>query len=365
MSASAMRITGLAAKLVRLPVGKAIGLPMAGAAAPSRAEVEILRSEVATDAGLTGVGIVQVPAAGRSLAALTSGELSSLLIGEDAARHERLWAKVRSIDDPAIHRAYAAVDAALWDLKGKAAGQPLWKLLGGARESAKAFSGEPAGCGSSTDAVIAAARAAIAQGIAGVRVAIRGVNPEAESHALVAIREAIGDDVWFAVTVENPFDYETALPMARFLDEEIGVDWFEDPLADDDLVGYERLASRVETPLAAGGRFTTAGQFLRLLKTGAPITLRPDLLRLGGVTPLLKVAALAELHRRPLVPRMPTELAVHLACGLPGVNAVEFGSWLTPLLTDPPRIDDGKLAPPTGAGWGLEFSSEMVDRFAV
>src|SRR5262249_53107161 len=124
-------------------------------------------------------------------------------------------------------------------------------------------------------------------------------------------------------------------------------------------------SSRTDTPLAAGGRFTAPAQFVRLIETGAMVTLRPDVMHLGGLTPLLKVAAFAELHRRPLVPRMLPEVGIHLACGLPGVQAVEHVPWLSPLFANAPVISAGELRPPTASGLGLELSDETIARYAV
>src|SRR5262249_13849492 len=156
------------------------------------------------------------------------------------------------------------------------------------------------------------------------------------------------EEIWFAVSVESPFGYETALPMARFIEEEIGADWFEDSLADDDLAGYAALAARIDTPLATGGACTSVAQFTRLLSARAPLTLRPDVIRLGGLTPLLKVAALAESYHRPVVPRVAPEIGVHLACGLPAVHAVEYVAWLAPLWREPLALVDGNLWAPEG-----------------
>src|SRR5438067_1845219 len=112
-----MRITRLEAKLLRLPRGKSVSLPLAGAAGDPRAAVNLLLVQVQTDAGATGLGFGVVgPASGPLMAAL-GDELAPILTGENATNHERLWARVQALDSPAAQRAYAAVDVALWDLK--------------------------------------------------------------------------------------------------------------------------------------------------------------------------------------------------------------------------------------------------------
>jgi L-alanine-DL-glutamate epimerase-like enolase superfamily enzyme len=360
-----MNISRLDARQLRLPPAGPVSLPLAGGVAASRTAIDVLLVQVETNAGTTGIGFGPIAGGGRSLLAAIEDDLGPILIGENALNHERLWAKAQALNEPVVQRAHAFIDIALWDLKGKAAGLPLWRLLGGARESAKTFTAETAPAQLSADEVIAVARAAMAKGIKGIRVGIHGIDPEAESRKIVAVRDALGEEIWFAVSVESPYDYETALPMARFLEEEVGADWFEDPLADDNLAGYAMLASRTDTPLAAGGSFASPAQFLRLLETKAPVMLRPDVIRIGGITPWLKVAALAELHRRPIVPRLLPEISVHLACGLPGVAAVEYLLGLAPLLVESPKLVDGRLQPPPGAGLDLELNSQAVAKYTL
>jgi L-alanine-DL-glutamate epimerase-like enolase superfamily enzyme len=97
-----------------------------------------------------------------------------------------------------------------------------------------------------------------------------------------------------------------------------------------------------------------------LIETKTPVTLRPDVIRIGGITPLLKVAALGELYRRPVFPRLLPEIGVHLACGLPGVLGVEYEPALFPLFVQPPSLINGNLQPPSGPGLGLELSPEAL-----
>src|SRR5439155_8837916 len=130
--------------------------------AVARPGITTLLVQLETDAGLTGLGFCTYPHGGRSLLACIEDELTPLLVDEDPLNHERLWAKSRSLGQPT---AYAPIDIALWDLKAKAAGVPLGKLLGGVSDSAKAFTAETAGAGMTADEVIAAARSAKLTGV--------------------------------------------------------------------------------------------------------------------------------------------------------------------------------------------------------
>lgn len=337
---------------------------MTDAPPPPNPARDLLFVEVIAEDGAAGIGLLPDDHASWLRLVILDG-LAPRCLGEDSRQHERLSGAIDTLEDPVARRAYSAIDLALWDLKGKLANEPLWRLWGGSRESARLFFDETADPQLSSEAVIQRGRAALAQGFQGLRVSTSGTNAEAESHRLVEIRDALGDDFWFAVSVRKSYDYETALPMTRFLDEEIGADWLEDPLPDDDLTGYRLLAAKTETALALGRRFDSPACFRTLLDAGVPFTLRPSLAACGGITGVLKLAALAELHRRSIVPHLPTEVAIHLACGLPNVPIIGYDSRWAPLFVNPPVPSDGRLTPPTGSGLGLELNREVIERFTV
>jgi L-alanine-DL-glutamate epimerase-like enolase superfamily enzyme len=357
-----MRITNLNAQILRLPPAR-VSLSMSGDGKEiERPNYIVLLVNVETDAEISGVGFGAFSISGRALLATIEDELSPLLIGEDPSCHERLWAKIQTCDNPLAIPAYSAIDIALWDIKSKQGGVPLWQLLGGVRDKVPIHAAETACPHLSAAETITSARACLSQGLGGVRIGLRGIDPEADAHKAQEIRDALGEDIWFAVTGPGHYDYETALPMGRFIEEEIGADWFEDPLRGDDLAAYSRLSSRIDTPLAAGSNFTRADQFLRMLETDASVILRPNVLRLGGITPWLKIAALAELRHRPVVPYLLPEIGVHLACALPGVQAVEYVPWLAPLFTSQLQIENGQAIPPNRPGHGWEINQEVISR---
>jgi L-talarate/galactarate dehydratase len=188
-------------------------------------------------------------------------------------------------------------------------------------------------------------------------------DPEADADRTQRVREALGEDVWLAVDAGQRYDYGTALAMGHFFEEEIGADWYENPVLCEDVGAYSRLAAKLELPLAAGSHLFGRGEFYSYLESDAAAVLRPDVTRLGGLTAWLKVAALAERHHRPVAPHVLPEVGVHLACGLPGVSAVEYVGWLQPLWPTPLRIEGGKLVPPSRPGLGLEVNPEAVGKY--
>jgi L-alanine-DL-glutamate epimerase-like enolase superfamily enzyme len=359
-----MRITRLESHLLRIPLERPI-------APPETAPIVALFVHLDTDAGLRGLGLAwALGGGGRALKAVADDDLAPLVLGEDPLDHERLAARVhwrlQGIGRLGlVAQAYSAIDLALWDLKGKAAGLPLCKLLGGARESAPVYGADVGWLWMSPDDIVKGARQYLDQGVMGIKMWIGHADPEEDARRLQRVFDSLGDDVWFAVDAKQRYDYSKALQVGRFLDEDIRPDWFEEPLPCDDVEGHARLAERLETPIAVGETLFSRDEFRRYLDAGAAGVLQPDVTRLGGLTAMLKVAALAEAYHKPIAPHVLPEVAVHLACGLPNVIAVEWMPWLLPAYADPPRIVQGQVVPPPRPGLGLEMHPEAVAKYGI
>lgn len=366
-----MRITQLESQLLRLPLTRPV-TSLGGTDNGSRIDaVFLLTVSLDTDAGHRGLGFAYaLEGGGRALKAIADDDLAPLVVGEDPLDHERLGAKVywrlqgigrRGL----VMQAYSAVDLALWDLKGKAAGLPLYKLLGGAREAAPVYGSDTGWLWMSPEEIIQASAVYLDQGFMGVKLKVGNANPELDAERVTRVREAFGEDIWLAVDANQRYDYGTALSMGHFFEEEIGADWFEEPLACDDLEGYVRLAERLEIPIAGGETLFGRDEFQTFLQRGALDIVQPDVTRVGGLTPWLKIATLAEAHHRPIAPHLLPELAVHLACGLPEVRMVEYMPWLTQAFADPPAIVKGKMLPPQRPGLGLEIRPDAIEKYRI
>jgi L-alanine-DL-glutamate epimerase-like enolase superfamily enzyme len=359
-----MRITRLESHVLRIPLERPI-------APPETAPIVALFVHLDTDAGLRGLGFAwALGGGGRALKAVADDDLAPLVIGEDPLDQERLasmvyW-RLQGVGRLGlVAQAYSAIDLALWDLKGKAAGLPLYKLLGGAREAAPVYGADVGWLWMSPDEIVQGARTYLDQGVMGIKMWIGNADPEDDARRLQRVFDSLGDDIWFAVDAKQRYDYSKALQVGRFLDEEVRPDWFEEPLHCDDVEGHARLAERLETPIALGETLFSRDEFRRYLDAGAVGVLQPDVTRLGGLTPALKVAALAEAHHKPLAPHVLPEVAVHLACGLPNVIAVEWMPWLFPAFAEPPRIVEGKVVPPPRPGLGLDMHPEAVAKYSI
>jgi L-alanine-DL-glutamate epimerase-like enolase superfamily enzyme len=338
--------------------------------APKPARVEVLAVRVMTSVDHVGLGFTTVPVAGRVVRSLIESELAPILIGEDANDNQRLFARAQNRFAGAgwrglASRAYAAIDIALWDLKAKAAELPLYRLLGGARSFAPCFAGDLANLGTDPQQTIHAARPLVEQGMLGVSVEVGVGDVQLDADRVQQIRDGLGESAWLGISAGGRYDFGTALAMAHFYEEDVGIDWFDTPIPVEDRNGYRRLAERMEVPLAIGSSFDDRDQFLRVLERGDVRVIRPDPLRLGGVTPLLKVAALADAYQVAVVPYCLPEIGVHLACGLPNVPFAEWGSWLAGIFVDPVVPLDGKMNPRPVPGIGVELNPEATVKFQV
>jgi L-talarate/galactarate dehydratase len=364
-----MRITQLESELLRLPLARPV-TPPGDSMRGLLDHIFLLIVYLDTDAGHRGLGFAYaIQGGGRALKVIAIDDLAPLLIGEDPCDHERLAAKVywrlQSIGRRGlVAQAYSAVDLALWDLKGKVAGLPLYKLLGGARESAPAYGSDTGWLWMSPEEIVKASQPYLDQGM-GIKLKVGHANSEVDAERVTYVREAVGEDVWLAVDANQRYDYATALSMGHFFEEEIGADWFEEPISCEDVQGHARLAEKLEIALALGETLFAPDEFQQYLLRDAVDVVQPDVTRVGGLTPWLKVATLAEQYHRPLSPHLLPEVAVHLACGLPQVRMVEYMPWLSAAFVDPLTLIKGQVVPPKRPGLGLEVSDDAIAKYRV
>jgi L-alanine-DL-glutamate epimerase-like enolase superfamily enzyme len=365
-----MRITQLESELVRLPLTR----PIRADAEDRRGRVDhvyLLIVHLDTEVGHRGVGYAySLEGGGRAMKSLADDDLAPLLVGEDPLDHERLAGKVywrlqgigrRGL----VAQVYSAIDLALWDLKGKAAGLPLYKLLGGARESAPVYGSDTGWLWMSPEEIVEASQPYLQQGLMGIKVKVGHSDPDLDAERVTHVREALGEDVWLAVDANQRYDFSTALSMGLFFEEEIGAEWFEEPLCCEDAAGHARLAEKLEIPIALGESLYSTQEFSHYLEARAVDVIQPDVTRIGGLTSFLRVAALAEQAHRWLSPHLMPEIAVHLACGLPHVRMVEYLPIFYPAFVEPPAIANGQLIPPKRPGLGLEIRDDVVEKYRI
>ncbi|MCG8350381.1 MAG: mandelate racemase/muconate lactonizing enzyme family protein [Chloroflexales bacterium] len=326
---------------------------------------------IETNEGITGIGI---GGAGK-IARATIAKLTPLLIGEDPLDVERLWHKMWA---PKLigrrgftTRAISIIDIGLWDLRAKAAGMPLYKLLGGYRDRvpiyiAGGYYAEGRGLKELAEEMVSY----VEMGARAVKMKI-GALPIPEDVARVkAVREAIGPDIKLMVDANCAYRAYEAIQVAKRI-EEYDPFWFEEPIAPDDYAGHRRIAETTSIPIATGENEYTRYGFRDLIATNAVPILNADATHLGGVTEFMKVVALAQAHDLDIAPHGKQEVHVHLVAAIANGLILEFYPkefnplWGQMYHSTLQINDDGAVSPPNVPGIGIDPNYEVLQQYRV
>ncbi|GAA4511173.1 MULTISPECIES: L-talarate/galactarate dehydratase [Nonomuraea] len=327
-------------------------------------EVAFLFAEITTEGGLEGIGFCYSKRAGGPGQYAHACEIAPELIGEDANDIPRLWEKLvwagASVGRGGLSiQAVAAFDIALWDLKARRAGLPLAKLLGAHRDSVRCYNTSGGFLHAPIERVLENAAAALERGIGGIKIKVGQPDGRADLARVRAARELLGEEVPLMVDANQQWDRPAAARMGRAL-EEFGLVWIEEPLDAHDHAGHAALAAALDTPVATGEMLTSVAEHAELLRAGGADILQPDAPRIGGVTPFLRLAALAEHHRVQLAPHFAMEIHLHLAAAYGQEPWVEHFEWLEPLFEERLEIRDGRMLVPDRPGLGLTLSEQAA-----
>ena len=344
---------------------------------------------VTTDAGIKGYADLEtqpqvakaiVEASGEGLAPGFQG-LRETLLGEDPFEVERLWHKMYMATvyygrRGAAIQVISGVDIALWDIIGKSVGQPVWKLLGGGyRKRVRAYAStlfreQPS-------QMEEACRQYVEQGFTAVKFGwgVFGQDAARDECLVAAARKSLGDGKDLLVDA-GWYVHRTpkeAIRMVRWL-EPYRPFFVEEPLSPEDYDGYAELAAAVETPIACGEQEATEWGFRALIEQGRVDIVQPDLSRCGGFTAARKIAHLAELHNRLVIPHawlsdLLTAASLHLNAFLRRSVFQEFNVTRGPLsreiAANPITMRDGFLDVPQGPGLGIEVDEAALRKYRV
>ncbi|TFZ05452.1 mandelate racemase/muconate lactonizing enzyme family protein [Ramlibacter henchirensis] len=325
-------------------------------------EIAMLFAEIRTESGHTGLGFSYSKRAGGPGQFAHAREVAPALIGEDPSDIARLWDKLcwagASVGRSGMAvQAIGAFDVALWDLKAKRAGLSLAKLLGAHRDSVRCYNTSGGFLHTPTDQLLVNASRSLERGIGGIKLKVGQPDGALDIRRLQAVREHLGDAASIMVDANQQWDRPTAQRMCRTF-EQFNLVWIEEPLDAYDHEGHAALAAQFDTPIATGEMLTSVGEHWDLIRHRAADYLMPDAPRVGGVTPFLKVAALAEHAGLMLAPHFAMELHVHLAAAYAREPWVEHFEWLEPLFDERIEIDAGRMRVPTRPGLGLTLSDQ-------
>ncbi|HEY7966630.1 MAG TPA: mandelate racemase/muconate lactonizing enzyme family protein [Solirubrobacteraceae bacterium] len=252
--------------------------------------------------------------------------------------------------------ALSAYDMALWDLIARLAGQPLYRMLGAARDEVRVYA---AGGWLSldVDALCAEAVAMKSAGFTAYKMRAGNRDWRLDVARIEAVREAIGDDIELMVDVNQAWDVATAISAARAL-EACNLSWLEEPVDAHDVSGCARVAAAVDVPVAAGETVWGPQGLIDLVRADAVDVLQPDLMRCGGITGFLTAAAVAEAEGRRVISHLYTPISAHLMATTSLADYVEYiPGWFDPLFAEAPAIEEGRIRLGAGGGTGIAFAA--------
>ena len=331
-------------------------------------ETPIVRITCADGAQGTGYSYT-IGTGGSSVVALLRDHLAPRLIGRDAAEIERLWKELffhthATAVGAITSLALAAIDTALWDLKCRRADLPLWKCAGGAQLRVPVYTTEGGWLQHSREQLVDETRAAKAQGFRGAKIKVGRPSIAEDVARLSAVREAVGDAFEVMVDANQAFSVSEARRRAHAF-APLGVAWLEEPLPAEDLEGHVELAAAATMPIAVGESLYHPAHFRDYLTRRACSIVQVDCARIGGVTPWLKVAHLAETFNVAVCPHFLMELHVSLTAAVPNGTWVEYIPQLDAITTSRISIDDGYAIPPQAPGLGIDWDFAAIERAAV
>jgi len=302
--------------------------------------------------------------AGGSALLAHARDIAAELIGEDPDDIGRLWEKMAwlgaSVSRTGVSvQSIAAFDVALWDLKARRAGKSIGKLLGAYRDSVPCYNTSGGYLSADLDQVLKNVDASLQRGLGGIKLKVGQPELAKDIERVSAVRRHVGDGVPMMVDANQQWDYTTALRAGRRLDG-YGLVWLEEPLSAYDHEGHARLAERLDTPIASGEMLSSVAECAQLVTHRSVTFLQADAPRVGGITPFLKIAALADLARLKLAPHFVMEIHIHLGCAYPHEAWVEHIEWLEPAFNERLQIRDGRMLLPDRPGLGFSLSEQAL-----
>lgn len=319
--------------------------------------------------GTVGTGYCYtIGTGGHSVIELLRRTLVPALIGRDPGCIESIWRDLLHLTHATsvgaiTSLALAAIDTALWDLRSRKTGIPLHKLAGGAQERIPVYTTEGGWLHIPIESIIEDTLAVRERGFGGVKVKIG--RPIAEDVArLAALREAVGDDFEIFTDANQSFRLDDALRRVAAY-APFGLGWIEEPLAADDLNSHVLLAQHSNIPIAVGESLYSLRQFNAYCRANACSIVQVDVARVGGITPWLKVAHMAEAFNMSVCPHFLMEIHAPLCAAVPNAKWVEYIPQLEPITTSSLRIEDGHALPSDAPGLGIEWDWDAIKKMTM
>ena len=345
---------------------------------------DVLIVEVVTDEGYVGTGIltglgVAYGSEIHIIDSVITQSLKPMLIGKDPLLINDLWSimykgTTRFGRRGAVLRAISGVDIALWDLLGKVAGMPVYRILGGKSGKVKVYAtGGFYNQDHDLEKLTKEMEDYLDEGFTAVKMKV-GKNPNTDVERVRVVRETIGPDIDLLIDANEAWDWNTALRFANRI-QQYDIYWMEEPVAPDDMEGYIKLNEKSPIPIAAGENGYTKYEFKDMIARNAVSVVQPDVTRVGGITEWMKVAHMAEAFGMPCVSHAVSEVHVSCIAAAPNAPMMEYfthkqylQTFMTELFVEPEgvrQMKDGYVYCSEKPGLGIEMDPDLLSKYTV
>jgi L-alanine-DL-glutamate epimerase-like enolase superfamily enzyme len=367
-----LRITDVIAFPTSFPIPPANRVALGIGTAVKRDAVVV---KVTTSGGLVGWGEAHHGRAHTAVAKLIETTLKQLILNMDADNVVGIWDRMYRYQ-LASHGmgagaclAMSGIDMALWDIRGKALGLPLYKLLGGTRKAIPAYAGGVSLGYQDSEKLIDEARKSLDQGYKAIKLRV-GDSVQKDIQRMRAVRKAFGDELTILTDANIGYQLDDVRRVMPVMDE-LSIGWLEEPFPAHDYRSYREAKRYGRTPLAAGENHYTRYEFDRVIEDGAITLLQPDLSKSGGITECLRIAAMGSAWKLPVHPHS-SMTGLNHAATIHFLAAIDNGGYFEgdvsksnkfrdELVANPGAIDkDGNVWPLEGPGLGLEVNEDFL-----
>jgi len=329
------------------------------------ASFELITVRITDGDGTEGLGYTYTLGGGaRAIHSVIANDMAPALIGRDADRIEEMWKNLWwrlhwAGRGGLVMFALSAVDIALWDLLGKRAGLPLWRLLGGADPKVKAYAGG-IDLMFTLDDLLAQTDANLAKGFRAIKMKVGRDNLREDVERIAAMREHLGADFALMVDANMRWSVDEAIRAARAF-REFSLVWLEEPTIPEDFAGHARILTEGGVPISSGENLRTLYDFQHMLAANGVSYIEPDVAICGGITVWMKVARLAEARNLPVTSHGVHDIHVHLLGAVPNASYLEVhGFGLERFITEPLTIVDGYATASERPGHGISFDWQAL-----